>query len=41
MNKPYESYNIDDVGAKKVIELNDVELTNLSNNQVLAYNSSS
>ena len=39
MNKPYESYNIDDVGAKKVSELTDVELTNLSNNQILIYDS--
>ena len=37
MNKPYESYNIDDVGAKVVSELEDVQFTNLLNNQILIY----
>ena len=35
MNKPYESYNIDLVGATKVNELTDIELTNLANGEVL------
>jgi hypothetical protein len=40
MALPYESYNIDEVGAKNIPELQDVVLDNLVDGEVLAYNSS-
>ena len=36
---PYINYNIDEVGAKNIPELEDVILTNLSNGQALIYDS--
>ena len=40
---PYENtvYGEDQVGARNITELTDVELTNLANNQILKYNSTS
>jgi len=40
MALPYESYNIDEVGAKKIPQLEDVILNNLADGEVLTYNSS-
>ena len=36
---PYINYNIDEVGAKNIPELEDVNLTNLANGQALIYDS--
>ena len=40
MGLPYDnmSYGIDEIGARKVSELNDIELNNLANNEILQYN---
>jgi hypothetical protein len=40
MALPFVSYNIDEVGAKNIPELQDVVLNNLVDGEVLAYNSS-
>jgi hypothetical protein len=40
MALPYESYNIDEVGAKNIPQLEDVVLNNLADGEVLTYNSS-
>jgi hypothetical protein len=43
MGLPFENadYNEDEVGARKIPELTDVVLTDLANNEILVYNSSS
>jgi hypothetical protein len=43
MGLPFENadYNEDEVGATKIPELTDVVLTDLANNEILVYNSSS
>ena len=37
---PYDNmaYGVDEIGARKVSELNDIELNNLANNEILQYN---
>jgi len=39
---PYDNmaYGVDEIGARKVSELNDIALNNLANNEILQYNSS-